>query len=127
VIYDKYIKNDIGAKMFQMEFYQTEDGKKPVEEFLVGLESKMRTKAIHELRLLREKGNSLREPFSKAMGEGVFELRVQQGSNNTRIFYFFYVRSRIVLTNGFVKKTQRTPLKELDRAKRYKADYERRH
>jgi len=110
--------------MFRLEFYETEDGKRPVEEFMISLENKMRTKAIHELMLLREKGNSLREPFSKAMGDGIFELRVQQGS--TRIFYFFFIGTKVVLTNGFIKKTQRTPPEELKRAKRYKDDYEQR-
>jgi phage-related protein len=110
-----------------MEFYETEDGKKPVEEFMVSLESKMRTKAIMELRLLREKGNTLRKPYSTALEDGINELRIQQGNNISRIFYFFFVGSKIVLTNGFIKKTQQIPPEELDRAKRYKADYERRH
>jgi phage-related protein len=61
------------------------------------------------------------------MGDGVFELRIQQGSDDSRIFYFFYVGSKIVLTNGFIKKTQKTPLPELARAKQYKDDYERRY
>ena len=112
--------------MFHLEFYETEDGKRPVEEFMISLENKMRTKAIRELMLLREKGNSLREPFSKAMGDGIFELRVQQGKNDTRIFYFFFIGAKVVLTNGFIKKTQRTPPEELQRAKRYKDDYEQR-
>ncbi|MDR2714761.1 MAG: type II toxin-antitoxin system RelE/ParE family toxin [Coriobacteriales bacterium] len=104
--------------MFSLEFYETKNGTKPVEEFLLALYNKMRTKAIHELIMLREKGNGLREPFSKAVGEGVFELRVQQGSNNARIFYFFFIGSKIVLTNGFIKKTQKTPPEELSRAKK---------
>jgi phage-related protein len=95
--------------MFHLEFYETEDGKKPVEKFMVGMESKMRTKAIHELIILRENGNKLREPYSKYLEDGIFELRIQQGNDDSRIFYFFYVGSRIVLTNGFTKKMQKTP------------------
>jgi len=110
----------------RLEFYETESGKKPVEEFMISLDNRMRTKAIRELMLLREKGSMLREPFSKAMGDGIFELRVQQGSNAVRIFYFFFIGSKVVLPNGFVKKTQKTPPQELEKAKRYKADYERR-
>ncbi|MCL1797796.1 MAG: type II toxin-antitoxin system RelE/ParE family toxin [Eggerthellaceae bacterium] len=113
--------------MFHLEFYETEEGKKPTEEFMINLESKMRTKAIHELMLLREKGNLLREPFSKAVGDGLFELRIKHGSDDARIFYFFFVGAKIVLTNGFVKKMQKAPSEELKRARRYKTDYERRH
>jgi len=113
--------------MFNLEFYETEDGRKPVEEFMIGMNNKMRTKAIHELMLLREKGNELREPYSKHLEDGIFELRIQQGSDDSRIFYFFFVGSTAVLTNGFIKKTQKMPSAELNKAKQYKNDYERRH
>lgn len=113
--------------MFRIEFYESASGRIPVEQFLLSLDNKMRTKAIHELMLLREKGNALREPYSKALADGLFELRIQQSGNAARIFYFFFIGSKIVLTNGFIKKTPRTPTTELDRAKRFKADYERRH
>lgn len=61
------------------------------------------------------------------MKGGVFELRIKFASDITRIFYFFFVGHKIVLTNGFVKKTQKTPAHEIERALQYKADYERRN
>ena len=39
------------------------------------------------------------------------------------MMYFFYVGNRIILTNGFIKKTQKTPRKELELAKQYKKDF----
>lgn len=45
------------------------------------------------------------EPHSKSMGKGLFELRVRQGSDIARAFYFFFCGSKIVVTNGFVKKS----------------------
>ena len=48
-------------------------------------------------------------------------------TNITRVLYFFVVDKKIVLTNGFVKKTQKTPRKEIERAKRELKDYKRRH
>ena len=116
-----------GEIMFDIEFYRFENGKAPVEEFLDSLNPKMRNKAVRSLELLEEFGNTLREPNSKAMGDGLFELRIKFSSDITRIFYFFYVANKIVLTNGFVKKTQRTPPTEIELARKYKADYERRH
>lgn len=116
-----------GEIMFDIEFYRFENGKAPVEEFLDSLNPKMRNKAVRSLELLEEFGNTLREPNSKAMGDGLFELRIKFSSDITRIFYFFYVGNKIVLTNGFVKKTQRTPPAEIELARKYKADYERRH
>lgn len=113
--------------MFNIEFYQLPNGEKPVEGFLDGLDTKMRAKALHSISILREFGNNLREPHSKAMGGGLFELRIKFASDISRIFYFFVVDNRIILTNGFVKKTLKTPKAELDLARKYKTDYERRH
>ena len=113
--------------MFEVEFYALPDGKKPVKEFLDGLEPKMRAKALYGLSVLEEYGNALREPYSKPIGDGLFELRIKFASDITRIFYFFIVGNKIILTNGFVKKTAKTPPSEIKRARDYKDNYERRH
>jgi len=73
--------------------------------------------------LLRDNGGDLREPYSKPLSDGIFELRIKVGTNITRVLYFFVIGNKIVLTHGFVKKTQKTPPAEIDRAKRYRADY----
>lgn len=77
--------------------------------------------------LLGELGYTLREPYSKCLGDKIFELRTQQGSNITRILFFFVIGNKIVLTNGFTKKSQKTPISEIELAKKYKLDYERRY
>lgn len=112
--------------MFKVEFYEKEDKTKPVEDFIDSLENKMRVKAIREIQLLRECGNTLREPYSKYLKDGVYELRIKQSSNISRIFYFFFIGEKIILTNGFIKKSQKTPDNEIEKAIRYKKDYERR-
>ena len=76
--------------------------------------------------LLQENGYNLREPYSKHLSEGIFELRAKAGSDITRVMYFFYIDRRVILTNGFVKKTKKTPSKELEKAKKYRQDYLRR-
>ncbi|MDR3304896.1 MAG: type II toxin-antitoxin system RelE/ParE family toxin [Clostridiales Family XIII bacterium] len=111
--------------MFDLEYYMLPSGEKPVETFLDGLDTKMRVKAFGSLEILAEYGNTLREPYSKAISNGLFELRIKFAGDTTRIFYFFYVKNTIVLTNGFVKKTKKTPKQELELALKYKADYER--
>ena len=57
------------------------------------------------------------------MEDGIFELRCKLGSNITRALYFFYVGKRIVVTNGFVKKTQKTPPGEIKLAKDRRKDW----
>jgi phage-related protein len=112
--------------MFDLEYYELPNGEKPVERFIDGLNVKMRVKAFGSLAILAEYGNALREPYSKPAGNGLFELRIKFATDITRIFYFFSVGNTIVLTNGFVKKTQRTPQREIELALTYKTDYERR-
>lgn len=113
--------------MFDIEFYETINGEIPVIEFLDSLPLKLNAKALRDIDLLSEYGNTLREPYSKHIKEGIFELRTKFGSDITRIFYFFYVKEKIVLTNGFIKKTQKTPEKEIEKALIYKKDYDRRN
>lgn len=112
--------------MFDVNFYRFENGEAPVEKFLDGLNVKMRNKALDSLLLLEEFGNSLREPHSKYLENGIFELRIKFAKDISRIFYFFYVGNKIILTNGFIKKTNKTPKAELELAKKYKLDYEKR-
>ena len=63
--------------MFEIEFYQLPNGTKPAEEFLDSLDTKMRAKALHSLSILEEFGNQLREPYSKQLEDGLFELRIK--------------------------------------------------
>ena len=111
---------------FEVEFYETTDGDKPAKDFLISLDNKMRAKTASMISLLQENGYNLREPYSKHLSEGIFELRAKVGSDITRVMYFFYIDRRVILTNGFVKKTKKTPLKELEKAKKYRQDYLRR-
>ena len=120
--------NDEGVAMkFEVEFYKTENGKEPIAEFLDSLDNKMAAKLVGLMEILEEKGTELRMPYSEHLEEGIFELRCKQGSNITRVLYFFFVGQKIIMTNGFVKKTQKTPPKEIKLAKERRADWMRRH
>ena len=109
--------------IFQLIAYEKINGEVPVEEFLDSINPKMRAKIYGLMEILQEKGNMLREPYSKYLGNGIFELRGKVGSNNTRVLYFFYHNGKIILTNGFVKKTQKTPKKEIKLAKERRKDF----
>lgn len=112
--------------MFDIEYYRLENGSMPAGEFIASLDPKMKAKTFRSLDLLSEFGPQLREPFSKSLGDGLFELRIKFASDITRIFYFFVIGRKIVLTNGFIKKTTKVPKEEMELARKYKADYERR-
>ena len=108
---------------FSVVFYETLSGDKPANVFLNELSDKQRAKTIRDLKILELYGNRLREPQSKYLEEGIYELRTKQGSNISRILYFFFVGKCIVLTNGFVKKSMKTPKDAITLAVKYKKDY----
>ncbi len=74
---------------FIAEFYENGD-EIPVKDFLDSLNVKMRAKLLMEIKLLEEKGTLLREPYSKPLGDGIFELRAKVGTDISRVLYFFY-------------------------------------
>lgn len=108
---------------FTIEFYEKDNGEIPVEDFLLGLDKKMRAKILGIMGILQERGNQLREPYSKHLEDGIFEIRGKVGSDITRVLYFFYYQGKIIVTNGFVKKTQKTPVSVIEKAKKYRSDY----
>lgn len=72
----------------------------------------------HLVELLTDYGPNLRLPHSRAMGEGLFELRPRGRSGIGRAFYCFLVGRRVVVVHAFVKKAQQTPEKELKLARK---------
>ncbi len=68
--------------------------------------------------LLIEHGPSLRLPYSRAFGNGLFELRPRGRSGIGRAFYCFLVGKRIVVLHAFIKKSQQTPERELKLARK---------
>lgn len=111
---------------YVIEFYSSENGVKPAQDFLDILDSKMLAKIFKITDLLEKFGSNVRMPYSEYLEDGIYEIRTKQGNNITRVLYFFVNGRKIILTNGFVKKTQKTPRKEIDRAKKYRDDYMRR-
>ena len=108
---------------FTIEFYERENGDIPAEDFLLSLDIKMRAKLLGIMSILQEKGNQLREPYSKHLDDGIFEIRGKVGTDISRVLYFFYFDGKIIFTNGFVKKTQKTPNSEIEKAKIYRSNY----
>ena len=115
-----------GTNEFEVIFYVTENGQKPVEDFLLSLNTKMRTKMVQMMEILEDKGLALREPYTKPLGDGIFELRCNLASDISRALFFFYIGQKIIVTNGFIKKTMKTPQKEIRLAQERRADYIRR-
>ena len=110
-----------------VDFYSTKKGKQPAKEFLMTLDSKMLAKFFRITDLLENNGPKIGMPYSKYLGKGIFEIRVIQNNNIIRVFYFFTSNKKIILTNGFTKKSKKTPREEIKKALLYKNDYEGRN
>ena len=106
-----------------VEFYDLPDGTCPAVVFLDSLDLKMQAKMVRTIELLEQNGNELRAPYSKYIDDGLFELRAQVGNNISRVMYFFFDGGSAILTHGFIKKTQATPPREIERARMYKREY----
>jgi len=115
---------------WKLEFYQKQNKKIPVKDFLLKTQTKMRAKIVKEIELLEMHGLDLKEPYiKKIIGKkykNLYELRIKFSTNITRIIFFVFKEKKIILLNGFIKKTNKTPLKEIEKSLNYKNDYEKR-
>ena len=109
--------------MRKVIFYKTANGRCQVEEFLDSLPGKVVQKVVWVLKLLEDLEFIPAIYFSKMSGtDDIWECRIKQGPNIYRIFSF-WKGNEIVLTHGFIKKTQKTPRNEIEKAENYKKEY----
>ena len=101
------------AMGWTLVFYQTPAGERPVAIFVERLPEPARAAAAALLVVLRERGNLLRAPHSKPVGDGLFELRNVRHA--VRIFDMFVPDRQVVLLDGIVKKRDDTPSAVLER------------
>ena len=106
-----------------IEFYRTETGGAPIEEFFDSLSDKVVQKIIAVIELVETEPIVPAKFFKKLTDTELYECRIRWESNIYRLFCFFDRDNKVVFTNGFVKKTQKTPQREIDRAKNYRREY----
>lgn len=73
---------------------------------------------LHILEMIEELGPNLGKPHTAAMGDGLFEIRAKGKEGIGRSFFAIVVDKEIVILHSFVKKSQKTPKKELDKARK---------
>ena len=110
------------GQTWRVDAYETERGQKPAWSFMRALEGRNLAEAIALVKLLEERGNTLRRPHSGALGEGLFELRGKE----VRLFYVFLPGRVIGLLDGEIKKRDDIPRKTLERVRGYQREVARR-
>ena len=101
-------------KRVECYYYLTESGKSPVKDFVDSLDHKTQRKFFFVRSLLEAIGHRLLEPHAKYVGDAIFELRFKGREGAVRVLYFFFHEDRAIFTNGFIKKSAKTPLHEKD-------------
>jgi phage-related protein len=110
--------------MKSISFYTTVSGNCPVKDHLDTLTDNQVTKIAWVLKLIRELDQVPSKYFKKLKNtEDIWEVRVDAGKNTFRLLGFLHGRELIILTNSFQKKSQRTPLKEINLAEKRKKEY----
>ncbi len=114
--------------MFKIEFYETADGVSELWNFLDDLQLRATTnkdariqhkQIIQYIQLLEDHGTRLGENITKHLEEDIWELR----PGNNRVLYFYFRDNTFVLLHHFRKKTQKTPRREIEKAKAERDDW----
>ena len=112
---------------WDIEFYQDSQGNIPVQYFICQQSAKVKAIILRHIDLLQDFGLSLGQPYvEKLAGSDVWELKIRHSSNRYRILYFASRGRRFVLLHAFLKKTARTPKKEIEIAKNRMLDFRER-
>ena len=110
--------------MREIRFYRNASGGCPVEEFLNGLDPKQAQKVAWVLKLVKELPLVPKQYLKKLEGaDELWEVRAEFGGNAFRLLGFWDAGNLIILTNGFAKKTQKTPNREIELAAQRRRDY----
>ena len=114
--------------MYEVEFYADKHGKESVRDYLVELQSKGKAckadrikaeKIMTYIRVLQEYGTRAGEPYMKHISDSLWELRPL----SDRIIFFYFKDNRFVLLHHFTKKSNKTPQREIDKAKSNMLDH----
>ena|SRR2546430_212104 len=113
--------------MREVIFFQGDFGDKPVEQFLMSLESASRAKVVRTLELLRTQQIVPAKFWKKMSGSDLWEVRTEYAGNIYRILAATAKGNRVILLHGFQKKSQKTPRQDMEIAQQRQKRYFQRH
>jgi len=109
--------------MYKIEFYKTPRGEYPVRDFIEKMEARFQMKIYGYISFLQEKGHNLKRPYTARVKGKIRELRIRISAGNVRIFYFFFLKNKIILLHAVKKKTQKLPLRDIEKAESNMNDF----
>ena len=104
----------------KVEFLTLPNNKKPAQEFLGELDDRTLAKVFKLIERLEAEGRLVFPHARKLEGyKGLWEMRIQSQRGAIRIFYVYWEQDSIFLVSGFIKKSQKTPIRELEKSMNY--------
>ncbi len=115
-------------KVNEINFYETESGRRPAEDFLDSLNSKAAQKMTWVLRLIEERQGSVHAKYFEKLKhtDEIWEVKAKCGGSEYRMMGFIDEKDILLLVHGFQKKSQKTPKKDIETAEIRKKDHFRR-
>jgi phage-related protein len=111
-------------KEWKIILYQTENGRCPIDDFIATLTENEKDWMTACIEHLKREGFNMRRPQADFLQDDIYELRIQlKGRKKTRTLYFFCFNDYIVLTHTFIKKTEKIPKNEINKAIKYKNNF----
>jgi len=105
--------------MYQVIYYETADGEKPVKEFVNSLDPVTKAAFFHYAQMLADQGPNLPRPYADIVDGKIREIRPRQA----RVLYFFHHRTNIILVHGFLKKSQKVKQADIETANKRMKDW----
>jgi phage-related protein len=99
-------------------FYRDARGRRPVLEFIESLDDRVQARLRRAIEELRVRNVRATFPLVRHIEGKLWELREESQPNTYRLFYFFFAERRIIFVHAFRKKSQKTPRKEIEAARR---------
>ena len=122
------LQSIIDKSIYNLEFYLAKNNHNYGLEFISFIikgnkeQKKLASKLAQGMDNLGQKGPLLKKPWTRQLEPNLYELRAKEGSNIARIFYSFGLNGKIWFYNGFIKKSDRTPENELEKARQLKKE-----
>src|SRR5579863_4557512 len=106
-------------------FFRTEAGGEPLRDWLKALPSEDRKRIGEDIKSV-EFGWPIGMPVCRSLGGGIFEVRTSLAQSRiARVLFYIDKMGRMILLHGFIKKTQKTPVADLELAKNNKSKHQR--
>ena len=111
------------AMVWEIEYFETAKGKRPVQEFIDSLDTRSKAKIARTLDLLEQFGIKLGMPYAKHVEGDLWELRTRVGSNQYRLIYFLFTGGVFILLHGLMKKSGQIPQQDLRTARDRRTEF----